>query len=123
MTRLFTEGAVLLRLVELSRSFTASSQSLVCPSWLAGSCFWKGIMKSYCVSLTCWKITPTKKCLFEFSHCVENNDTPQVVCQNHPFSFLGRSLDVDTDIDYEVKTAIGSISPRGIVRSYASACR
>jgi hypothetical protein len=78
MTRLFTEVAVLLRVVELSSSFTASSQSFVCPSWLPGSWFWKVVRKSYCASLIgkyvnkiCKKITPTKKCLVRFALCRE----------------------------------------------------
>jgi hypothetical protein len=94
MTRLFTEVAVLLRVVEFSSSFTASSQSFVCPSWLPGSWFWKVVMKSYCASLLgkyvnniCKKITPTKKCLLAL--CRELWDTTSGLSEPS-FFFFGR---------------------------------
>jgi ribosomal protein L31 len=37
---------------------------------------------------------------------VENNDTSQVVSQNHPFFMGGRSLDVDTDIHWHFFQAL-----------------
>jgi ribosomal protein L31 len=65
-------------------------------------------LKIYFSSLTCRKICKEymkennnhQEMPFHIVSTVENNDTPQVVSQNHPFFMGGRSLDVDTDIHW-----------------------